>query len=116
MPLHDDALRLRHMLEAARKAVTFATHRTRQDLETDEQFSLALTRLLEIIGEAAGTVSSSISEGNPAIPWRAIVSTRNRLIHGYFDVDLDVLWKIVSQDLPILVRELERLVQPGNEG
>lgn len=110
MPLLDDGLRLRHMLEAARKAVAFAEHRTRQDLDTDEQFALALTRLLEVIGEAAAAVSDTAREGSPAIPWRSIISTRNRLIHGYFDVDLDVVWSIVTHDLPILVCELQRLL------
>lgn len=109
MPSHDDGLRLRHMLEAAQKAVAFSEHRARKDLDADEQFALALTRLLEIIGEAAGSVSEAIRENNPAIHWRAIISTRNRLIHGYFDVDLDVLWNIVTHDLPVLIRELERL-------
>lgn len=111
MPLHDDGLRLRHMLEAAQKAVAFSEHRTRGDLETDEQFALALTRLLEIIGEAAGSVSDTVRESNTAIPWRSIVSTRNRLIHGYFDVDLDILWNIVTHDLPLLIREIQSLMR-----
>ena len=97
------------MLEAAKKAVAFSEHRTRKELDTDEQFALALTRLMEIIGEAAGSVSDTVRESNSAIPWRAIVGTRNRLIHGYFDVDLDVLWNIVTHDLPILIGELQRL-------
>jgi len=111
MPLLDDGLRLRHMMEAARKAVAFAQHRTREDLDADEQFSLALTRLLEIVGEAAASVSDAVRETNPAIPWRSIISTRNRLIHGYFDVDLDVLWEIVTHDLPTLIRELQHLMR-----
>ena len=110
MPLLDDDLRLRHMLEAAQKAVAFAENRTRQNLDTDEQFALALTRLLEIVGEAAGSVSDTVRETNPAIPWRSIISTRNRLIHGYFDVDLDVLWQIVTHDLPVLIHELQSLM------
>ena len=111
MPLLDDDLRLRHMLEAAQKAVAFAENRTRQNLDTDEQFALALTRLLEIVGEAAGSVSDTVRETNPAIPWRSIISTRNRLIHGYFDVDLDVLWQIVTHDLPVLIHELQSLMR-----
>jgi uncharacterized protein with HEPN domain len=111
MPPLDDDLRLRHMLEAARKAVAFTEHRTRGDLDTDEQLALALTRLVEIIGEAAASVSGALKVNNPAIPWRSIISTRNRLIHGYFDVDLDILWNIVTHDLPILVRELQRLTR-----
>lgn len=65
MPSHDDGLRLRHMLEAAQKAVAFSAHRARKDLDADEQFALALTRLLEIIGEAAGSVSEANDAASP---------------------------------------------------
>ncbi len=97
------------MLEATGKALAFAKDRTRADLDTDEQLTLALTRLLEIIGEAAASVTETVRSDNPQIPWRAIIGTRNRLIHGYFDVDEDILWNIISHDLPLLVPELRRL-------
>lgn len=106
----EDAVRLRHMLEATEKAVAFTKGRTRADLNTDEQLTLALTRLLEIIGEAAGSVSETVQNNNPKIPWRAIIGTRNRLIHGYFDVDQDIIWNIISHDLPLLIPELRRLL------
>ncbi|OGV65207.1 MAG: hypothetical protein A2498_12430 [Lentisphaerae bacterium RIFOXYC12_FULL_60_16] len=104
----EDAVRLRHMLEATEKAMTFSKNRTRADLDTDEQLTLALTRLLEIIGEAAAAVSESVRNQDTGISWRAIIGTRNRLIHGYFDVDKDIIWKIISQDLPHLLAELRR--------
>ena len=88
----EDSVRLRHMLEATEKAVAFARNRTRADMDTDEQLTLALTRLLEIIGEAAASITETVRDNNPPIPWRAIIGTRNRLIHGYFDVDKDIVW------------------------
>lgn len=107
----EDTIRLHHMLEATEKAVGFAGHRTRADLVTDEQLTLALTRLLEIIGEAAGLVTEAVRNNHPQIPWRAMIGTRNRLIHGYFDVDQDIIWNIISHDLPLLIPELRRLLE-----
>jgi len=109
----EDATRLGHMLEAAEKAVAFARNRTRADLDSDEQLTLALTRLLEIVGEAAAAVAEPVRSEHTQIPWRAMIGTRNRLIHGYFDVDKDIVWKIVSHDLPHLVAELRILLAPN---
>jgi uncharacterized protein with HEPN domain len=100
------------MLEAARKTVE-ACRRGRSELEADELRILAVTRLIEIVGEAAKNVSEETRTRSPEIPWRAIGGTRDRLIHGYFDVDMDQLWRIVSTDLPNLIRSLERLSPPG---
>ena len=94
------------MLDAAQKALRFTKGKTRRDLDGDEQLVLALTRLIEILGEAAGKVSLEVCERNPAIPWKDIIGTRNRLIHGYDDVNLDILWQILSTDLPTLVENL----------
>ena len=105
----EDTTRLSHMLEAAEKAVAFTRNRTRADLDSDEQLTLALTRLLEIVGEAAAAVTEPVRREQARIPWRAMIGTRNRLIHGYFDVDKDIVWRIVSHDLPHLVDELRRL-------
>jgi len=110
MPKGKDIVRLRHMLDAAHKAMEFAQGRRRADLDTDEMLSLALIRLLEVIGEAARSVSSDCRKSYPEIPWKQIAGTRDRLIHGYFDVDMDIVWEIVTVDLPLLVVELEQMI------
>jgi uncharacterized protein with HEPN domain len=76
---------------------------------------LALTRLLEIAGEAARHISRSLQEQHGAIPWREIAGTRDRLIHGYFDVDLDIIWEILSEDLPKLIPHLRKAIAKADE-
>jgi len=107
MPRDRDRVRLLHMLEHSREVIELVSGRTRQDLDADRVLSLALVRLLEIVGEAASGVAADARAKRPRIPWSEIVGLRNRLIHGYDSVDLDVIWHIVEQDLPALVRELE---------
>ena len=107
-----DLVRLRHLRDAAQEAVRFTAGRSRSDLETDRLLNLALIRLLEIIGEAARAVSPALRQAHPEIPWRQMVGMRDRLIHGYFDVDLDIVWETVTQDLPALIFHLEQIIPP----
>ena len=76
------------------------------DLDSDRLLALAVVRLLEIIGEAAGRVPGEEQLRRPGVPWLSIVGLRNRLIHGYDDIDHDIVWQIVTTDLPQLVFEL----------
>jgi len=110
----DDVVRLRHMFDAALKVIELTRTSERTDLDKDEKLALAVVRLLEILGEAAKNVSQKCRQDYPAIPWRQIAGARDRLIHGYFDVDLDIVWKIVSVDLPPLVTQLGKA--PSNNG
>ena len=105
-------VRLRHMLDDARKAAGFCRGRTRADLDEDEMLTLALLRLLETIGEAAKHVPDEFRSQAPGIPWRDITGTRDRLIHAYTDVDMDIVWMIVTERLPHLIAELEGLLSP----
>ena len=105
-----DPSRLHDMLDAARKALSFVEGRSRPDLDSDEMLALALVRLLKVMGEAARFVPDEIKTEHPEIQWREIAATRNRLIHGYFSVDLDIVWSIVQNDLPPLVRQLKAIV------
>lgn len=105
-----DLIRMRHMLDAAVKAISFVAGKNRVDLETDEKLALALVRLVEIIGEAASKVTPDVQTLHSGIAWRDIIGTRNRLIHGYDDVNLDILWQIVSSDLPPLIQLLRHAV------
>jgi uncharacterized protein with HEPN domain len=113
MTRHDDTVRLRHMLDAAREAVDFSKGRSRKDLENDRLYHLAMVRLVEVIGEAAARVSEATRQAHPHVPWSEVVGARNRLIHGYDQVDLDILWDILALDLPPLVQQLDRILGGG---
>ena len=114
MSRHDNQISMRQMLDHAQEARQLAAGRTRDDLNRDRIFHLALTRLLEIIGEAAGRVSQSSRDQHSQIVWSQIVGLRNRLIHGYDQVDCDVLWNIVQNDLPTLIRDLEAILKQAD--
>ena len=114
MSRHEDTVRIRHMLDYARETVALVQGRSRRDLDLDRVFSLALVRLLEIVGEAASRVSQEARLQYSRVPWWQVVNLRNRLIHGYYEVDFDILWQIVIQDLPPLIAELEKIV-PAEE-
>ncbi len=101
---------LRHMLDHTREAVTLAAGKSRADLDTDRLLNLALVRLLEIVGEAAGRVPKELCANHPEIPWPQIISLRNRLIHGYDSVDFNILWQIIANDLPPLIPALETII------
>lgn len=96
------------MLDHAIEATQMLHGRTREDLDTDRQLNLSLVRLLEIIGEAANRIDEVFQHQYPNIPWPEIVGLRNRLIHGYDQVDFDILWTIVHEDLPPLIDQLDR--------
>jgi uncharacterized protein with HEPN domain len=107
MMKREDGIRLRHMIDAAKEALTFAGGKSRQRLDVDRMLVLALIKDIEIIGEAAARVSEETRQSLSHIPWTSIVAMRNRLIHAYFDVDLDILWQTISEDLPSLLHQLE---------
>jgi uncharacterized protein with HEPN domain len=106
----EDRIRLLHMIEATETALNFVTGRQRADLNSDQILLFALVRAIEIIGEAAGKVSEATRRTAADIPWDLVVSMRNRLIHAYFDVDNDVVWKTASEELPELLPKLRALV------
>lgn len=106
----DDNTRLGHILDAAREAVDFVNDQSRQDLDVDRKLNLSLVRLLEIIGEAARGISSEVRQTHPELPWQQMIGMRDRLTHGYFDVNLDVVWQTVAVDLPPLITQLERII------
>jgi uncharacterized protein with HEPN domain len=106
----DDAIRLRHMLDAAQEAVSFSAGRERRDLDGSRMLVLALVKDIEIIGEAASKVSEACRSEHPEIPWKNAVTMRNRLIHGYFDINLDIVWATVTEELPPLILGLKRIV------
>ncbi|HBH27730.1 MAG TPA: hypothetical protein DDX99_02640 [Desulfofustis sp.] len=103
------------MIDHIEEAAALAQVRTREDLESDRLFFLALLKLVEIVGEAATRVSRETQVAYSEIPWREIIGTRNRLIHGYDAVDCDILWEIVVTDFPPLCEQLKAAVDATSE-
>ena len=110
--MQHDLIRVRHMLAAAKEAIEFAAGKTRMDLEKDRLHMLAIIKSIEIIGEAASKVTETFKTANSYIPWNDIINMRNRLIHAYFDVNLDIIWQTVKTDLPDLIKALEEIIPP----
>lgn len=108
--LKDDLVRIRHMLDASTEALSFALDKSRSDLDENRLLMHGLVRCIEIVGEAATQVRQETKDAHPQIPWADIVAMRHRLIHGYFDVDLDRVWDTITDDLPILSRQLKEIV------
>jgi len=105
-----DRIRLQHMLDHAAEALNMIKGRNREDLDNDRQLNLSLVRLLEIVGEAASRTSESTRSSHSELPWIQIIGLRNRLIHGYDSVDYDILWGVLTKELPALVVALEKIV------
>lgn len=98
---------LRHMRDHLREARDMVLGVKRADLDDDRKLSLALVRLLEIIGEAANRVSPDVQAAYPNIPWSQLIGLRNRLIHGYDSIDHDIIWAILTRDLDKLIEALD---------
>ena len=109
----EDTVLLRDMLDYACRARDAVAARSREDLDRDHVLGAALERFVEVIGEAAGRLSDETRDASPQVPWSEIIALRNRLIHGYFAVDHDILWTVIQDDIPELTAVLEDLVDEG---
>lgn len=109
----EDRVRVLHMVEAIETAIGFVAGRQAEDLDSDRMLLFALVRSIEIIGEAAAKISAELRLKAPEIPWNIIISMRNRLIHAYFDIDRDILWKTATIELKILLPQLQALLEQG---
>jgi uncharacterized protein with HEPN domain len=107
----NDLIRIRHMLDSAKEAISFIKDRERSDLDTDRMLVLSLIKSIEIMGEAASKVTKESRDVYPDVPWLNIIGMRNRLIHVYFDIDLDRVWDTITDDLPPVIAILERIIQ-----
>lgn len=114
MPRRDEALLL-DMLLACRKIRKFTQGHTQASFETDEMLQSAVIREFQVLGEAARMVSDEEKARHEVIPWTVIRAMRNRLIHEYFDIRLDVLWDTVQDDIPPLLQMLEKIVPPESD-
>jgi len=97
------------MIEAGETALRFLGNLTSEDLKDDQKALFAIIRAVEIMGEASARVSDETRKKHSQIPWRDITAMRNRLIHGYFDVDTDIVWNTVSNEIPTLIHYLKAI-------
>jgi uncharacterized protein with HEPN domain len=110
-----DLVYLRHMAEAAAKIERYLGAFTRETFGREEMVVDAVVRELEILGEAARNVSPAFRAAHPELPFAEMVGMRNRLIHAYFGVDLDVVWHTCQSDLHELRNALDALLREGGE-
>ena len=108
-PEKKDMARLWDILDAARAVLQFIRGKTLADLLQDRMFRNAVERNLEIIGEAARCVSQDARGALPDIPWRAMIALRNVLAHEYGDIRYERLWVVCTEQLPVLIGQLENM-------
>jgi uncharacterized protein with HEPN domain len=101
--------RARHMVEAAESAVQFIVGRQRPDLDEDRMLLFALVYAIEVLGEAASKISEETRTIHTGIPWRAIIGMRIRLIHACFEINTEIVWQTVTQEIPALLPQLRAL-------
>ena len=110
MSRRDPLVYILHMRDHAREARDMAGGRSRADLDTDRMLNLALVRLLEVLGEASRRVPDDFRSRYPDVPWRDTSDLRNRLIHGYDQINFDLVWEVIENDLEPLFEQLETII------
>ncbi|MCY4003232.1 MAG: DUF86 domain-containing protein [Rhodospirillales bacterium] len=104
-----DILGSAHAIRAYIKGVS------RHEFLANPQLQDSIIRRIEIMGEATGRLSAAFCERHPEIPWARIRGMRNRMIHGYEDIDMEIVWDTVERHIPYLIPQLDRLVPPEAE-
>jgi uncharacterized protein with HEPN domain len=111
----DESMYMGHMLDMALQAIEISQGKEKQDFNDDTNLRLALTHIVQVIGEAARRVPEKIRQKHPSIPWKEIVGMRSKIVHDYMSVDEDAVWKVVTEELPDLVDKLENIVPPFDD-
>jgi uncharacterized protein with HEPN domain len=105
-----DRIRLRHIVDALSSTIRFSEGRKREDLDNDEMLTFALVYAVQIVGEAANRVSVEFRDQHSEVPWASIIGMRHRLVHGYADINLDILWTTVTEAAPELLGQVKSLL------
>lgn len=103
------------MLLAARQIMDFASNLSRESFDESKLHQLAIVRLIEIIGEAAKNISDQTRNAHPEIEWANIIGMRNRIVHNYANVDLDIVWDVITIKAPELIQQLKAIVPPDDD-
>ena len=110
----DNKVYLTHIFDAIDKIEKYTEGKNSKEFMSNSMVQDAVIRQIEIIGEAAKRVSSTIRKSNPKIPWKDIAGMRDKLIHGYFGVDLDAVWETVKKDVPVLKQQVADIMKKYN--
>ncbi len=102
---------LRDMFENANRAILFTEGMDFETFRKDEKTVYAVIRAVEIIGEATRNIPDDIRVKYPEIPWRDAADMRNKLVHRYFGINLEVIWQTLSEDLPMLANALQEIIR-----
>jgi uncharacterized protein with HEPN domain len=108
----EDLVRLRHIADALDLVRGFVEGRRREDLDRDQMLVFALVHALQIVGEAASKVTAETRGRHPEIPWPVVIGMRHRLVHAYFDINLDILWTTAIEAAPALLAQVKRVLGP----
>jgi uncharacterized protein with HEPN domain len=108
--LKDDRLLLTHIHKEILFLQTISVGRNYEDLLNDEYYAHAVIRALEVIGEAVKSISAPRKEGHPDIAWREIAGMRDKVIHRYFEINWQIVWNVITDDLPKLEPKISALL------
>jgi uncharacterized protein with HEPN domain len=107
-----DELRLRHMRDAAANALHFVERKTLKNIEDDLLLAYGVVHAIQIIGEAASQITPELQEQHPEIEWQGIIGMRHRVVHGYDNVNYEIVWQVLQEKLPSLIRQLDVILPP----
>lgn len=105
-------LYIQDIFDSIEKIETYITGVSFEKFEKDDKTIDAVVRNIEIIGEAARNIPKELADKAPEIPWRRMSDTRNRVLHEYFGVNLEILWQTITEDLPPLKEQIKHLLKP----
>ena len=113
--MKDDSAYLKHILQSANKIQRFTKNIGYEDFMKNDLIQSAVLREIEIIGEAAKYLGAETKNLNKEIPWAEIAKMRDKLIHAYFGVDLDIVWETVKKDIPFLKKHIRKIMDKSTD-